>query len=282
MLTLDQIVIDPEFRDLLPAMDRRAELAAKIEAEGWSDEPITVWQHHAILLDGHNRYAIWQERGDDGPGIRELKFETREEAIHWAINNQWSRRNLTPEQSRFLLGRKYTAEKKIRGGDGSNQHARKQQMGENIPLAPGPRTTNPTAARIGKEHGVSDHKVKQAEKYANAVDKLDAEGVVSKADILSGSVKIPAAHVVKAAKASTPEEAKAVITESQNRKEAAKTSKQKKTGPAPSKGVGVGMQVANKCVAMLSQIPTNDPLRKRGFQFVMDWLTDKGITPNGV
>src|SRR5690349_17927193 len=117
MLKLDDIIIDPEFRDFLPTMEERDRLAAKIELEGWSDGPITVWQHHNILLDGHNRYDIWKERGDDGPHIRELSFATREAAFYWIVNNQCARRNLTPEQQKYLLGRKYTAEKKVLGGD---------------------------------------------------------------------------------------------------------------------------------------------------------------------
>ena len=41
-----------------------------------------------------------------------LPFESREEVLAWICKNQLGRRNLTPEQKRYLLGKQYEAEKK--------------------------------------------------------------------------------------------------------------------------------------------------------------------------
>lgn len=214
MLSLKDIVIDDEFKNFLPAVEDPSLLRAKIDTEGWTDEPITVWQHHCILLDGHRRYAIWQERGeDDGPQIRELKFETREAAFYWVVTHQRSRRNLTPEQERYLLGRRYTAEKGMQAGaPKGNQNASKKQYPENHGIDSGvSKHETSTAGKLGKSIGASEQKVIHAEKYANAVDDLDARGVVSKADVLSGAIKVPAKRLVEAANAESVEQAQEMI-----------------------------------------------------------------------
>lgn len=220
MLGLDDIVIDPEFRDLLPAVDDVSRLRAKIELEGWSEEPVTVWQHHNILLDGHNRVGIWKERGDDGPPVRELKFANREAAFHWVVNNQIARRNLTPEQQKYVLGLKYKAEKGVHGAPEGNRRAQKQKDQNDLSVST-PRTSNPTAERIGRENGgVSQAVVRRAENYADAVDDLDKRGVLPKADLLTGKVKVPALRVIEASKAPTAQEAKAVIDGADRKKKA--------------------------------------------------------------
>lgn len=207
-LTIDKIVIDDEFKNFLPAVEDATFLRGKIDVEGWSTEPITVWMPHGILLDGHRRYDIWKERGDAGPPVRELTFSSREAAFYWVVNNQRARRNLTPEQERYLLGRKYTAEKKAKGGYENVEAGKKSkaQNGLSIPSGPGI-----TARRLAKEEGVGHNTVKRSEHYADAVDDLDARGVVSKSAILSGSVKLPASKVIAAANAATDQEAKEVI-----------------------------------------------------------------------
>lgn len=215
MLSLDQIIIDDEFRDFLPALDAESldRLRTKIELEGWTDEPITVWQHHNILLDGHNRLGIWSERGDDGPPVREKAFASREAALHWIAFNQCARRNLSPEQERYVLGKQYKAEKNLHGGTGANQHTPKEQSAQPDLSAP-LKSSNPTAERIGREHGVSQATVRRAEVYADAVDDLEKHGVIPRADILAGKVKVSPAKVIEAAKVAaveTPEAAKAVL-----------------------------------------------------------------------
>ena len=195
-MLLENIIIDEEFRDLLPAMDRRKELAEKIEAEGWTDEPITVWQHHNILLDGHNRYAIWQSRNDDGPQVRELKFDSREEAELWVRKHQDSRRNSTDEHKKYNIGRIHELEKKVRGAPEGNTNNRKVKPASlaGLTSTPDDKPSGDTAKRIAEEQGVSERKVYVSRDYANAIDSLDSRGVINKADVLSGNVKIPASR----------------------------------------------------------------------------------------
>lgn len=96
---LRDITLDEEFETLIPPLsdDERAQLMANIEREGFRD-PLVVWMNHGVLLDGHNRFRIWQDRfqSDENrePEIVQMKFATRDEAKTWIIQNQLGRRNL--------------------------------------------------------------------------------------------------------------------------------------------------------------------------------------------
>ena len=51
-----------------------------------------------------------------------LPFESREEVLAWICKNQLGRRNLTPEQKKFLIGKQYSVEHRKPGGNGNNQY----------------------------------------------------------------------------------------------------------------------------------------------------------------
>ena len=50
-----------------------------------------------------------------------LRFESREEVLAWICKNQLGRRNLTPEQKLFLIGKQYEAEKSSHGEAAKNR-----------------------------------------------------------------------------------------------------------------------------------------------------------------
>lgn len=88
----------------------------------------------------------------------------------WIINNQLSRRNLTPEDKTYLIGIQYKLEKKEVGVRGP------EKMDQNDP-------SFSTAEKIAEQHHVSPATVKRAEKFAEAVDKLSPE---EKTEVLAG------------------------------------------------------------------------------------------------
>lgn len=278
MLSLDQIIIDPEFRDELPVYDDDG-LADEIATDGWTDEPITVWLHHNILVDGHRRLAIWKAQGGDGPQVREKHFASRDEALLWANKHQGNRRNETDEQRKYRIGRQYTLQKKVKGGY-ENVAAGKDESNHQNDGSISDGENNVTAKRMAAELGIGQSTVERAERFSNAVNDLDKAGIVPKADILSGKVKVPASKVVEAgnaAKSGDVEKAKAVLTEAKpakTKKEDAptqETANEQVTIPANGKRP-VGVEIANEAINCLIRIPKNDPLRKRGFQIVTDWI----------
>lgn len=68
-------------------------------------------------MDGHNRFIIAKKHPEIPFTVHETEFANRYEAIIWICKNQLGRRNLTPEQKKYLIGKQYEAEKCVNGGD---------------------------------------------------------------------------------------------------------------------------------------------------------------------
>ena len=99
--------IDPEFQNQIPPLtdDEFKQLEENILKEGKLLSPLIVWNN--TLVDGHNRYTILQKHPEICFSTMPLRFENREEAVAWICRNQLGRRNLSPEQKRYLLGKQY-------------------------------------------------------------------------------------------------------------------------------------------------------------------------------
>ena len=114
--------IDPEFQSQIPPLtnDEFKQLEENILKEGKLLSPLIVW--NSTLVDGHNRYEIVQEHPEISFSTMPLPFESREEVLAWICKNQLGRRNLTPEQKKFLIGKQYSVEHREPGGNGNNQY----------------------------------------------------------------------------------------------------------------------------------------------------------------
>lgn len=161
LTNLADIRIDPEFHAYIPDLsdEERGQLEQNIVADGCRD-PLVVWGD--ILIDGHNRFEICTRLGLPFTVI-EKDFADREAALDWMDAHQLGRRNLSPSTRKLLLGRRYNRVKDARGGDRGNQHT--VAKGQNDPLP------ESTAARLAKEHGVSEATVKRAGKFAEEVEQ---------------------------------------------------------------------------------------------------------------
>jgi hypothetical protein len=185
--TVTGIKIDREFQNLIPALstEEREQLEANIVEHGGARDPLVVWQRDDaadILLDGHNRYEICERLGLPYE-LEHLEFDTRDEAADWIDRNQLGRRNLSKQDYKLLLGRRYNRAKKANDGSRGNQHTE----------APAKVST---AAKIAKQHGVSEKTVRNAGKFQEAASRLGIEK-----DIAAGKVKATEAAVVKVATA---------------------------------------------------------------------------------
>ena len=96
--------IDPEFKAQIPPLteDERKQLEENILADGEILSPILVWND--TIVDGHNRYEILQNHPEISFTVYPLTLENREQVLVWICKNQLGRRNLTPEQKKFLIG----------------------------------------------------------------------------------------------------------------------------------------------------------------------------------
>ena len=114
---MDKLIIDPEFRDKIPPLteDEFTLLEENILSDGAVFSPLIVWD--GTILDGHNRYEIIQKHPELTYAVHKVSFANRYEAISWICKHQLGRRNLTPQQKKYLIGQRYEAEKMAHGGE---------------------------------------------------------------------------------------------------------------------------------------------------------------------
>ena len=86
-------IIDVEFQSLIPPLTKEeyVGLEASILKEGCRDA-LVLWKE--TLVDGHNRLAICQKHNLSYE-TKLVKFDDRDTAKIWILNNQLARRNLT-------------------------------------------------------------------------------------------------------------------------------------------------------------------------------------------
>ena len=160
--------IDPEFQSQIPPLtdDEFHQLEENILKEGKLISPLIVWGN--TLVDGHNRYEIVQEHPEISFSTMPLPFESREEVLAWICKNQLGRRNLTPEQKKFLVGKQYSIEHRKPGGNGNNQHtaaAKKTAPEELCQIDTIPPTATDTSVRKQIVHEIlhpEDHPAPQS------------------------------------------------------------------------------------------------------------------------
>lgn len=203
-----KIRIDQEFAALIPDVPEAeaGELERTVLADGEILNPLIVWAHNNTLLDGHRRHRLLAKH----PTLKHPKPIVigkdwdRQTAHDWIIDHQLSKRNVSDEQRRYLIGKKYADAKKPVGKPNSDTVTELE--------------SGATAEKIAKSHGVAARTVERAAEYAEAADAVPAE---VKAAVLSGEVKastkdlqalaeLPKGQQKKAAKLIENSEAKTV------------------------------------------------------------------------
>ena len=206
MMNLNALKIDPEFQGKIPPLtfEELNQLEANILRDGRIINPIIVWQ--GLIVDGHNRYTIAKKHPEIPFTVHEKEFSSRYEAIIWICKNQLGRRNLTPEQKKYLIGKQYDAEKCSNGGDRKSAVAKSGcQIGNLIPASK-------TCQKVAKENGVGMRTVFRAEEFAKGVDAAEEAVPGTRQKVLSGEVKPTAAEIASVARA-PPEERPALVAE---------------------------------------------------------------------
>ena len=201
--------IDPEFQSQIPPLtdDEFKQLEENILKEGKLISPLIVWNN--TLVDGHNRYAILQKHPEIYFSTMPLRFENREEAIAWICKNQLGRRNLTPEQKKFLSGKQYSVEHRKPGGNGNNQYTVTTEEPVQEELCQND-TVPPTSAeasirkQIAERNNVSESYVARSEKFMRGVQIMDQMIPGMQEKILSGQFKVRDANMHRLARADFP------------------------------------------------------------------------------
>ena len=200
---MDRLIIDPEFRDKIPPLteDEFSLLEENILSDGAVFSPLIVWD--GTILDGHNRYEIIQKHPELTYAVHKVSFANRYEAISWICKHQLGRRNLTPQQKKYLIGQRYEAEKQADAFHG-NQHTLSDESGADK-KCPHQNSRHVTQSRIAKETNTSASYVREAGTFAKGVDAAEEALPGIKQEILTGTIKPTASAVAAVAKAD-PEE----------------------------------------------------------------------------
>jgi ParB-like chromosome segregation protein Spo0J len=209
------IIINPELQSFLPPLSAAllADLEQKLLREGCVD-PLRVWQGTGILLDGHHRFALCQKHGLAYTTVA-VEIEDLDDAKLWMITHQDSRRNWTPDERSYYIGKQYELEKKRVGRPGKNGE-------KGAPLR--------TDERLAYEHQVTRRTIHHDAAYARNVDEVaEAVGPEARQAILARDAKVgrkevqhladiaehspqTAKHVIeKVQEAATPKEAKRIV-----------------------------------------------------------------------
>ena len=209
------LAIDPEFASKIPPLreEELKQLEENILADGVVINPLIIWD--GVIVDGHNRYRILQKHPEIQFTTYEKAFSDRYEAIAWICKNQLGRRNLTPQQFKYLIGQQYEAEK-----CSSNYNGNRFTSLDKSRCVQNEHTYKPerTAERIARENNLSDSYVRRAEHFAKGVDAAEEAVPGIKQEILTGSIK-PTEKAVAAIAKAPPEERPALVQQLRQTKE---------------------------------------------------------------
>ena len=185
---LPEIIIDDEFRNLLPALPKKTfDLLEENLLEHGCLHPLVLWGN--ILIDGHNRYEIAMKHSIPFNVVAK-EFDSRNDVIIWIITTQVARRNLNAKQLSYYRGLHYKTEKySIKNKNGKNQH--NVVLDQNDPKPPGENT----AHRLAKFYNVSAPTIKRDEKFADAINAIGENSPEAKRNILSGATDITRKHL---------------------------------------------------------------------------------------
>ena len=242
---LQHLTIDPEFASKIPPLreEELKQLEENILADGVVINPLIVW--NGVIVDGHNRYHILQQHPEIQFTTYEKQFPDRYAAISWICKNQLGRRNLTPQQFKYLIGQQYDAEKlaeRFRG----NQYTSVERSGcgQNV------HNQNPerTAEKIARENNLNEKYVRRAGHFAQGVDAAEEAVPGIKQEILTGSIK-PTEKAVAAIAKAPPEERPALVQQLRQAKEPEKAQEK----PKPKRSAAETLQAIRDISANMLQ-----------------------------
>ena len=225
-----RLTIDPEFAGKIPPLreEELKQLEENILADGVVINPLIVW--NGVIVDGHNRYRILQQHPEIQFTTYEKLFPDRYAAIAWICKNQLGRRNLTPQQFKYLVGQRYEAEKHAHGGDRKSSDRSTDKI---CPLI----SSHQTRASIAHEANVSEGFVQNAAGYAKGVDAAEEASPGMKQEILTGSIK-PTEKAVAAIAKAPPEQRPALVQQLRQ----GKGDESQKTKPPPKPSAAASLQ----------------------------------------
>lgn len=240
------------------------ELTEGIKANGLL-KPIELFD--GKILDGRRRWTACQRLGITPTFIT----VNPKDPVDYAVELNKNRRHLTKSQGSMCAARadglkvklaEEAAGRKVEAG----KVARAKQTGV-VPNCAPPQNTGKTRDKLAEQFGVSHGSVDRARK----VIATGNEELISAVD--KGKVTVAKAAAI----AANPPELHARLLEVAKGGRASPKSQPSKNSEATEptqeeRAKSKAIFLANEAIDALKKIPKNDPLRKRGFQIVSDWI----------
>ena len=248
------LTIDPEFEGKIPPLreEELKQLEENILADGVVINPLIIWD--GVLVDGHNRYRILQKHPEIQFTTYEKEFPDRYAAIAWICKNQLGRRNLTPQQFKYLIGLQYEAEK-----CSSNYNGNRFTSLDKSRCVQNEHTYKPerTAERIARENNLSGSYVRRAEHFAKGVDAAEKVAPGIKQEILTGNIK-PTEKAVAAIAKAPPEERPALVQQLRQAKETEKQEEKPKPKRSAAETLQAIQDISDNMLQSNGEIDTDD------------------------
>ena len=215
-----ELRIDQEFAEKIPPLTKEEfeQLEANILADGVVINPLIVW--NGVIVDGHNRYRIIQMHPEITYQTHEKEFSDRYDAIAWICKNQLGRRNLTPAQRKYLIGKQYEAEKAMRGGKRETQREENGRFTASYQNGNLP-SSEKTCERIARENGIARNTVIRDEHFAAGIDAAEEILPGIKDQILMGEIR-PSDNAIAAIARASPDGRKELVENLRKPKAAAR------------------------------------------------------------
>ncbi len=248
------LTIDPEFASKIPPLreEELKQLEENILADGVVINPLIVW--NGVIVDGHNRYHILQQHPEIQFTTYEKQFPDRYEAIAWICRNQLGRRNLTPQQFKYLVGQQYEAEKCTEQFHG-NQHTLTNKSG--VGQFDRHQKSECTAERIARETNTSEKYVRRSGQFSKGVDAAEEAVPGIKQEILTGSIK-PTEKAVAAIAKAPPEERPALVQQLRQAKEPEKAQEKPKPKRSAAETLQAIQDISANMLQSNGEIDTDD------------------------
>ena len=248
---LQHLTIDPEFAGKIPPLreEELKQLEENILADGVVINPLIVW--NGVIVDGHNRYHILQQHPEIQFTTYEKQFSDRYAAIAWICKNQLGRRNLTPQQFKYLMGQQYGAEKASHGGDRKSDQQKSSGHFDHL------IEKEKTRQRITNENHVSESFVRRSECFAKGVDAAEEAVPGIKQEILTGSIK-PTEKAVAAIAKAPPEERPALVQQLRQAKEPEKAEEKPKPKRSATETLQAIQDISDNMLRSNGEIDTDD------------------------
>ena len=180
--------VDREFMQFIPPLteEEYKQLEQNILARGKLLNPILLWD--GIIVDGHNRFYICMEHGIEFE-VKEMEFDSREDATLWILENQLGRRNLSDAARIELALKKEDMLKKL--AKENLKRAGGDKYGKETPLSLSSTANKKTVhvqKSLAKEAGISEGTFF---KYKQVMEQGRPELIEA---VQSGKMKIGTAH----------------------------------------------------------------------------------------